>query len=31
MGISQGMLRFSAGIEDAEDLVEDFAQALDAA
>jgi O-succinylhomoserine sulfhydrylase len=31
MGISQGMLRFSAGIEDADDLAEDFAQALDAA
>jgi O-succinylhomoserine sulfhydrylase len=31
MGISQGMLRFSAGIEDVEDLVEDFTQALTAA
>jgi O-succinylhomoserine sulfhydrylase len=31
MGITQGMLRFSAGIEDIEDLVEDFEQALSAA
>ncbi|MDQ0393199.1 O-succinylhomoserine sulfhydrylase [Labrys monachus] len=31
MGIRQGMLRFSAGIEDADDLVEDFLQALDQA
>ena len=28
MGIVQGMLRFSAGIEDPEDLVEDFEHAL---
>jgi O-succinylhomoserine sulfhydrylase len=31
MGIRQGMLRFSAGIEDAADLIEDFSQALDKA
>ena len=31
MGIRQGMLRFSAGIEDADDLIEDFQQALDRA
>ena len=28
MGISQGMLRLSAGIEDADDLIEDLDQAL---
>jgi O-succinylhomoserine sulfhydrylase len=28
LGISAGTVRFSAGIEDSEDLVEDFAQAL---
>ncbi|MDT3377611.1 O-succinylhomoserine sulfhydrylase [Labrys portucalensis] len=31
MGIRQGMLRFSAGIESADDLIADFAQALDKA
>lgn len=30
-GIGEGMLRFSAGIEDVQDLIEDFAAALDAA
>ncbi|MGV1952407.1 O-succinylhomoserine sulfhydrylase [Agrobacterium vitis] len=30
LGMSGGTLRLSCGIEDAEDLVEDFAQALDA-
>ncbi|KAA0972430.1 O-succinylhomoserine sulfhydrylase [Aureimonas fodinaquatilis] len=30
-GIGDGLLRFSAGIEDSEDLIEDFAAALDAA
>lgn len=29
-GISQGLVRISCGIEDTEDLVEDFRQALDA-
>ncbi|WP_307271779.1 O-succinylhomoserine sulfhydrylase [Labrys wisconsinensis] len=29
MGITQGMLRVSAGIEDAEDLIEDLISALD--
>ena len=29
MGIGAGMLRLSVGLEDAEDLVEDLAQALD--
>ncbi|MFN8831695.1 MAG: O-succinylhomoserine sulfhydrylase [Labrys sp. (in: a-proteobacteria)] len=29
MGISQGMLRLSLGLEDADDLVEDLGQALD--
>ena len=29
LGISPGTVRFSAGIEDAADLLEDFAQALD--
>ena len=28
LGITEGMLRFSAGIEDADDLIEDFAAAL---
>ena len=28
MGISPGMLRFSAGLEDVEDLIEDLSQAL---
>jgi O-succinylhomoserine sulfhydrylase len=28
LGISPGTVRFSAGIEDSEDLVEDFARAL---
>ena len=28
LGISPGLLRLSAGIEDADDLIEDFAQAL---
>ncbi|HTH76043.1 MAG TPA: PLP-dependent transferase, partial [Trinickia sp.] len=28
MGISDGMLRLSAGIEDVEDLIADFEQAL---
>ena len=31
MGITQGMLRFSAGIEDRDDLIEDLTQALDRA
>lgn len=31
MGIRQGMLRFSAGIESADDLIADFEQALDKA
>jgi O-acetylhomoserine (thiol)-lyase len=31
MGISDGMLRLSAGIEDVDDLIADFAQALDIA
>ena len=31
MGIRPGMLRFSAGIEDPDDLIEDFLQALDKA
>lgn len=31
MGIRQGMLRFSAGIESVQDLVADFEQALDKA
>ncbi|MFB2549757.1 O-succinylhomoserine sulfhydrylase [Ensifer soli] len=30
LGISPGTVRFSAGIEDGDDLVEDFARALDA-
>ena len=30
LGISQGLLRFSAGIEDGDDLVEDFDRALSA-
>lgn len=29
MGIADSMIRFSTGIEDVEDLLEDFAQALD--
>lgn len=29
MGITQGMIRVSVGIEDAQDLINDFAQALD--
>jgi O-acetylhomoserine (thiol)-lyase len=28
MGISDGMLRLSAGIEDIDDLIADFSQAL---
>ena len=28
LGISSGLLRLSAGIEDAEDLIEDFDRAL---
>ena len=28
LGLSSGTLRFSAGIEDSEDLIEDFARAL---
>ena len=28
LGISDGTVRFSAGIEDADDLLEDFARAL---
>jgi O-acetylhomoserine (thiol)-lyase len=31
MGIPEGMIRLSVGIEDQEDLLEDFKQALDAA
>lgn len=31
MGIPEGMIRLSVGIEDREDLLEDFKQALDAA
>jgi O-acetylhomoserine (thiol)-lyase len=31
MGIPEGMIRLSVGIEDQEDLLEDFQQALDAA
>ncbi|WP_199555582.1 O-succinylhomoserine sulfhydrylase [Sandaracinobacteroides hominis] len=31
MGIDEGMLRFSVGLEDAEDLIDDLAQALKAA
>ncbi|WP_454813686.1 O-succinylhomoserine sulfhydrylase [Labrys neptuniae] len=31
MGIRQGMLRFSAGIESSDDLIADFTQALDKA
>jgi cystathionine beta-lyase/cystathionine gamma-synthase len=31
MGITDGLIRLSVGIEDAEDLIEDVAQALDAA
>ncbi|WP_128292106.1 O-succinylhomoserine sulfhydrylase [Afifella aestuarii] len=31
LGITEGMLRFSVGLEDPEDLAEDVAQALDAA
>ena len=30
IGITDGMVRISAGIEDVEDLKEDLAQALDA-
>ena len=30
-GIGPGLLRFSAGIEDVDDLIEDFQAALDAA
>ena len=29
MGISDGMLRLSVGLEDAEDLIDDLRQALD--
>jgi O-acetylhomoserine (thiol)-lyase len=29
MGIPEGMIRLSVGIEDQEDLLEDFKQALD--
>jgi cystathionine beta-lyase/cystathionine gamma-synthase len=28
MGIEDGLIRMSVGIEDAEDLLEDFTQAL---
>jgi cystathionine beta-lyase/cystathionine gamma-synthase len=31
MGIGQGMLRLSLGIEDCDDLIEDLGQALDRA
>jgi cystathionine beta-lyase/cystathionine gamma-synthase len=31
MGISDGLVRLSVGIEDPRDLIEDVAQALDAA
>jgi len=31
LGISDGLLRFSTGLEDTDDLLEDIAQALDAA
>ncbi|WP_454633232.1 O-succinylhomoserine sulfhydrylase [Bradyrhizobium cenepequi] len=31
LGISEGFIRFSAGLEHADDLIEDFAQALDKA
>ena len=31
LGISEGMIRFSAGLEHADDLIEDFAQALEKA
>jgi O-succinylhomoserine sulfhydrylase len=31
LGIGEGLVRFSAGLEDPDDLVEDLAQALDAA
>jgi cystathionine beta-lyase/cystathionine gamma-synthase len=30
LGISDGLVRISAGVEDVEDLKEDLAQALDA-
>ncbi|MGX9426104.1 MULTISPECIES: O-succinylhomoserine sulfhydrylase [Bradyrhizobium] len=30
LGISEGFIRFSAGLEHADDLIEDFAQALEA-
>ncbi|RVQ68845.1 aminotransferase class I/II-fold pyridoxal phosphate-dependent enzyme [Croceicoccus ponticola] len=30
MGVSEGMLRLNVGLEDADDLIEDLAQALDA-
>jgi len=30
MGIGEGMLRLSVGLEDADDLIEDFDQALKA-
>ena len=31
LGISEGLIRFSAGLEHADDLIEDFAQALEKA
>lgn len=31
MGITQGMIRVSVGIENAQDIINDFAQALGAA
>jgi len=30
MGIAESLIRVSVGIEDTEDLIEDFRQALDA-
>ncbi len=29
VGISDGLIRFSVGLEDADDLLEDLAQAMD--
>jgi cystathionine gamma-lyase/homocysteine desulfhydrase len=31
LGITDGLVRISAGIEDIDDLIEDLAQALDSA
>jgi cystathionine gamma-synthase len=31
MGIPEGLIRYSVGIEDADDLIADLAQALDVA